>query len=285
MNKGIYYLLFLIILSPFALLAQGKKLGKVTDPVLSELSGIIPYSYQPGYFWVHNDSGDDGQIYLIDREAKLSFTLKLEGIKVEDCEDIARLTIDGVPHLLLADIGNNQKKRSTLSLYLFPEPQIAQGVKYAEVPSHSIKKLDIRYAIKPRDAEAIFVDPLTQEVYIVSKRDFKSTVFSFPIEKFNTPQQMVELKPQLELPFTFVTSADISPDGHYVLIKNLTTIYMWKRTDSETLLKTLSQPAKKMPYSLEPQGEAICFDLEEPYFYTISEKPLGLPAYLIKYPY
>jgi len=264
--------------------AQGRKMGKITHAVLSEISGITSNSQHDGYFWVHNDSGDKAQIYLIDSLAKLQVTVKLDSVNVVDCEDISRLSIDGVPYLLLADLGNNVKNREILSLYLFPEPAVDFKTKEIHVAAEKIKKIDIKYKDKRRDAEAIFVDQQNQEVYIVSKRDFQATVFSFPLAQVGK-QDVLVLEPKLALPFTFVTSADMSQDGKYILIKNLTNVYFWEREKGASVLQTLSRPFKQMPYTVEPQGEAICFDRKAPFYYTISERPLGLDAYLYRYNY
>lgn len=264
--------------------AQGRKMGKVTDAVLSEISGITTNSQHNGYFWVHNDSGDKAQIYLIDSLAKHKVTVKLDGVDVVDCEDISRVVIDNISYILLADIGNNIKNREILHLYMFPEPAIDFKSKVVHVDADKIKKIGIKYDDKRRDAEAIFVDQQNKEVYIVSKRDFHATVFSFPLSRIGK-EEVLSLKPQLSLPFTFVTSADMSMDGKHIVIKNLTHVYLWERLAGEPILKTLSRPFKQMPYTVEPQGEAICFDKEGSFYYTISERPLGLDSYLYKYNY
>jgi len=285
MKKIKFYLpLVLCVFIHVTSFAQGRKMGKVSNAVLSEISGITANSKHDGYFWVHNDSGDKAQIYLIDSLAKLQVTVKLDGIAVVDCEDIATVLIDGVPHILLADIGNNIKNREILSLYLFPEPIIDFQSDEIHVAADKIKKIDIKYKDQRRDAEAIFVDQQNQEVYIISKRDFKATVFSFPLSAIGK-QEVIILEPQLKLPFTFVTSADMSLNGKYILIKNLTNVYLWERSLGESVLQTLSKPFKQMPYAVEPQGEAICFDKKAPFYYTISERPLGLDSYLYQYNY
>jgi len=279
------YLLLLLSfgLSTAALAQQPHKLGKLTSSKLDEVSGIIPYAFKPGYFWVHNDSGDDASIYLIDSTANLKLTVSLEGVNVVDCEDIARVDIRGESYLVLADMGNNSGKRDTLSLYLFKEPRYEGNEVDIQVKRAAIQQLRFRYKDHKRDAEALFVDPKDLTVYIISKRDFKSTVFSFPLVPLTDTVQ--ELEPLLQLPFTFTTAADITTDGRYILIKNLKSIFMWERKSGAGIITTLKQPFKEIPYEIEPQGEAICFDLTERYFYTISERPLGLDAYLYRYDY
>jgi hypothetical protein len=54
------------------------RLAKISDPQLQEISGIIPSTYHEGMFWLHNDSGDKAQIYLIDSLGKLRHICYLE---------------------------------------------------------------------------------------------------------------------------------------------------------------------------------------------------------------
>lgn len=260
---------------------QVAKVSKLRDSRLSEVSGMVPYSYADGMFWVHNDSGDGAFVYLIDSLSHLKARYKLDGIHVRDVEDIAWLSIEGKPYILLADIGNNQRNRDTLSLYLFEEP-VFDGNKEGNIRKAAVKTIRFSYEDKNRDAEALFVDPLDSQIYIVSKRDFRSQIFTLPLSCDDL--SFYKLKPVLTLPFNFVTAADISRDGRYILVKNLTAIYFWERMPNTQLLQSIAGPARRMSYTIEPQGEAITFDKQNNRrFYTLSERPLGLDAYLYKY--
>lgn len=260
---------------------EPRKLGKVTSAAITEISGIVPYSYAKGHFWVHNDSGDGAFIYLIDSTASLQAKVEINGIKAIDVEDIAKFEIAGENYLLIADMGDNLRKRDTLSLYVIKEPKLASNSPDQTLKVNVVQHIKFKYADKKRDAEALFVDPLYNKVYIISKRDFESTVFSFPLDL--SKNAVHTLSPLLAMPFTFATSADISKDGRHIVIKNLTNVYLWERKTDESILQTLKKLPIKIPYIIEPQGEAICFDLESRYLYTISERPFGLDSYLYMY--
>lgn len=263
---------------------QRLPLGKITSPLLQEISGIAPSYNLKGDFWVHNDSGDAACIYLIDSSAVLKAVVELEGVMLIDAEDISSFQIDGVPYLLLADIGNNLRNRDTLSLYLFKEPTITSTDKKYRIAKNDIVEIRFKYVDKNRDAEAIFVDPINWDVYVISKRDFHSTLFKLSLSASKRDSVQC-LSPIWEFPFTFVTAADFSNDSKYIVVKNLTNIYLWKRADNQSVLAALKGAYSSVPYHVEPQGEAVCFDLTGRFFYTISERPLGLDAYLYKYVY
>jgi hypothetical protein len=258
------------------------RLAKISDPQLQEISGIIPSTYHEGMFWLHNDSGDKAQIYLIDSLGKLRHICYLEGITFVDAEDIARFDIDGRPHLLVADMGNNLRTRDTLSLYIFEEPILDLNVPGIHIPAEKIRRLKVKYPDRARDTEAVFVDPKDHTIYTVTKRDFRSQVFSLAWTEVEEEPQL--FRQEAELPFNFVTAADISSDGAHILIKNLVKIFYWRRYADEKIGDVLRRPGKDIPYKIEPQGEAICFDRDNnAIFYTISERPLGLDSYLYRY--
>ncbi|WP_140938425.1 hypothetical protein [Sphingobacterium lumbrici] len=260
---------------------ERKALGKISHSKLGEISGIIPSTNYPHHFWIHNDSGDDATIYLIDTLCNVTCQFNLENLKAVDIEDIAWLKIDDKPYILLADIGNNKRDREILSFYLFEEPNFSTDQTVVMVAKSSIREIKVRYADKKRDAEAVFVDPVDNQVYIISKRDLRASVFDFKIPPL--ADHVLTLYPKLTLPFTFVTAADVSRDGRQILIKTLTHIYQWNRKSTDSMMETLQVYPVVIPYQVEPQGEAIAFDPNNVDFYTISERPLGLDSYLYRY--
>lgn len=277
-------LVIVLFLSGLRIYAQNNKdyfktqvpLGELTDPGLKEVSGIVA-AHEEGTFWVHNDSGDGANIYLIDRQAKLIKSFSLEGIDVIDCEDIDRVKIADKNYLVLADIGNNLGKRTWACLYVFPEPSVSDS---SLISKKNIKTIFVKFPGQKRlDAESIMVDPTDNTLYVVSKREFQSTVYSAPVFR-NRKQQYFTLSKVAELPFTFATAAAIDPTGKELLIKNITTIFYWKRKPGESWGETLQSKPIEVPYSVEPQGEAIAFDKDGTGFYTISERPFGLKSYL-----
>ncbi|WP_312716585.1 hypothetical protein [Sphingobacterium multivorum] len=251
-------------------------LGELTDPQLKEVSGIIP-AYQEGNFWVHNDSGDGATIYLIDRQAKLLKKFSLEGVSVVDCEDIDRVKIGDTYFLVLADIGNNAGKRTWTCLYVFPEPQADDP---GLIPKKSIRAIFLKFPGQQRlDAESIMIDPIDNMLYVISKREFRSTVYGAEVFT-NVKQQYFTLNRIAELPFTFATASAIDQTGTQLLVKNITHIFYWQRNRSESWKQVLQRKPAILPYQVEPQGEAIAFDSNGTGFYTISERPFGLKSYL-----
>jgi hypothetical protein len=94
-------------------------------------------------------------------------TVKLPGVTLTDWEDV---TIGPGPdakrdYIYLADTGDNDRKRDSIQIVRLPEPDPRA------TSATQIEKFSFTYGDgKAHDAEAIFVDPITKRVFIVTKR-------------------------------------------------------------------------------------------------------------------
>jgi hypothetical protein len=87
-----------------------------------------------------------------------------------------------------------------------------------------------------------------------------------------------------ELPITFVTGAAISPDGSEIVVRTYTAISYWKRNAGQTIADALQNGnSRQLPYRVEPQGEAVCFDKDGKGYFTISEKAAASSVNLYYY--
>jgi len=266
---------------------------------LDEISGLAQSRSNPNIFWVHNDSGDQPRVYAVNRNGKLVGTFLLEGATAVDWEDMA---IGPAPnqrsYLYLADIGDNSGNRTSVKIYRVLEPRVRENQKPVSEKLSGALSFEFKYEDGPRDAEGFMVDPLTNDFYVVTKREitgnrlYRSTNPSS--SKLNTFTLAVTF------PFVGVTGADISPDGLQVLIRRYssatstfappaTAASYWSRPDgSVSIPDLLKQPGKFVALLPEVQGEAIAFAADNKGFYTTSERGPGgvsaAPAPLNFYP-
>jgi len=256
--------------------------GQLHYPAIDEASGLVSGINNPGYFWTHNDSGDQARIFLLDSTAAYQATYFLEGVQARDWEDIATMKDGDISYLLVGDIGDNLAKHATISVHRFEEPKFDYRQEIDTIPARSITTYHFRYEDGPKDAESLFFDPIEKKLYIISKRDLHVGVYeaTLPAQAKDT----LVLKKRVSIPYTFITSADISSDGREVLIKNLLNVYYWKRKQGESIPEMFRRAGAMQPYQAEPQGEAITFARDGSGYYTTSERPFGLPAHLYYYP-
>jgi hypothetical protein len=247
---------------PFAF---GLSQGKVDDRI-SEASGLVSSEMNPGMLWTLNDSGNPAEVFLIDQAAQTKMVCTLKGIKNRDWEEIA---IGAGPkkdktYIYVGDIGDNLSQYPTKIIYRFEEP-LFDGIA-KEITNFETFTIKLSDGI--RDTEAMMIDPATNNLFLVSKRE--DSVRLYQVDFPFTKKELVANK-VATLDLTLIVAADISRDGQEVLMKNYNLVYYWKRQPDQSLIELLQQKPTKLPYDPEPQGESICFAHDHKGYYTLSE--------------
>jgi hypothetical protein len=246
------------VTSPQAGLFDSVPVSKPLSPIVNEISGIADSKINPGFLWGHEDSGTPTQIYLINHNGTVSKKIFLKGITNRDWEDMA---IAG-NEIYIGETGDNALSYNNYKFYRFAEPTAAADTVTA------IEVIPFTYPDGPHDAEAFFVDPVSKDIYIITKSDNPSKVYrlSYPFNATNTLSYVTSI------PYTGVVSAAISNDGSEILVKTYTSLFYYKRNTGQTIAESLDMLNAKPKYTIEPQGEAICFAADNSGFYTLSEK-------------
>lgn len=248
----------------------GVSKGILDSKRIDEASGLAASAENAGMLWTHNDSGNDPDLFLIDTFAHLKATLHLVNIENRDWEDIA---VGPGPeanknYIYIGDIGDNFSRHEIKYIYRIVEPKI----KYDSTEYHIniIDSIKFRLPDKTRDTESLMVDPLTKDIFVVSKREEEVNLYKLPFPQSTTKTITAELV--LKMPYSTIVAADISPDGSEVLIKSYNDIFYWKKQTDESIEDLMKTPASVLPYVTEPQGESITFDRTNEGYYTVSEK-------------
>ncbi|MET3880744.1 hypothetical protein [Chitinophaga sp. OAE865] len=261
----------LMLLSPVSVMAQTVtpvELGALSTDKIKEASGIASSSTLKGCFWTHNDSGNKPEVYLLNNKAELISTVKLADAGNRDWEDIAEGIgpVKGKHYVYVGDIGDNSGIRNHIRIYRFQEPDKLPAAHLEIRPD----VLTLHYPNSPRDAESLMIDPISKQIYILSKREKEISLYKTSQLLFKDGDKAT-LEKLIKLPYTWVTSGDISKDGRHIVIKTLTTVYYWHRNTGESVEQAMSKPAKELPYVIEKQGEGIAILPDNSGYVTISE--------------
>lgn len=247
--------------------------GLLENKLIEEASGIAISRSNPSRMWVHNDSGDPNRLFVIGENAEDYGYFWITGTSARDWEDICigPGPIDGINYLYVGDIGDNNAQYPFIVINRFPEPNIS-GLDTAGINriEQSTDRIILVYPDGPRDAETLMVDPWTKDLYFVTKRESRSSIY-----KANYPQStdtIITLDKIAELPFNRALAGDISSDGTKIAIKTDRRIYCWDRTSGESVLDALKRKPALLPYLVEPQGEAFGWMPDGSGYYTVSEK-------------
>ena len=249
---------------------------------LDEVSGLAQSRTNPGVFWVHNDSGDNPRIYAVAGSGAWLGTYTLAGAAAIDWEDMAiGPAADGRSYLYLADIGDNAGRRRSVRVYRVREPLVEAHQSPVTETLSTVTSYVFVYDDGPRDAEGFMVDPLTNDFYIVSKREPDGNHVYRAVSPSDSGINTLERVATFST--TGTTGADISPDGLQVLVRRYSSAIDtrsppalagsdWSRPDtSMSLVTLLQQPGQTVRLVTEMQGEAIAFAADGRGFYTTSE--------------
>lgn len=263
----------------YSIFTGPKKVTRIDEHFIEETSGMAVSRRFPGLIYVHNDSGGAPEIYLLDTLGKYRGTLELEGVENRDWEDLAigPGPKEAEPYLYIGDIGDNFSKHEELIIYRIPEPREIKA-EMTVVP----EKIILKYPDGARDAETLLIDPLSGDLYVLTKRDTRNILYKAAATALNDGEKVV-LEKVMELPIMLSVGGDISEDGLQVAIKNYWVVYYWERTPGQSLEECLTQKPRLLPYDPEPQGEALAFSPDGMSYFTLSEKKLRVDPVLYRY--
>jgi hypothetical protein len=250
--------------------APGVSFGIIEGKKMQEASGLAASISNPGMLWTHNDSGNDAEIFLIDKTGKLKSTVSLPDLKNRDWEDIVAGPgpEENKSYIYIGEIGDNNAVYAHKFVYRIEEPTLTKD---ADTVLHAADAITFRLPDGARDTEAMMIDPQTKDLYIFSKREANVNLYKLPYPQ-STTETITAERIVKNLPFTLIVAADMSKDGSEILIKNYNNVYYWKREKGETIEAVIRRTPAVLPYAAEPQGESITFDREGTGYYTLSEQ-------------
>jgi hypothetical protein len=252
--------------------APGKKVCKVTDERLDELSGIV--ATDDGFVVINDSAQQDSRkrVFFLDRKCKVVDTVAFRGNGPRDTEDLL-LSPDGKT-LWIADIGDNQRERGTIGLWTMP----ADGSEKPEIHR-------LAYPDGAHDAEAMLLTGDDTPV-IVTKEVSQPAALYVPAAALKTDNdEGVALKkvgevtvPPSDTPSNTlarlgkgtVDGGAVASGGGKVVLRTYTDALEWSVSGGDVLAALKKEP-RVTPLPQEPQGEAITYSPDGKYFYTVSD--------------
>lgn len=271
---------------------------------MREVSGIQASVDHVGVLWVIQDSGNGPYLHAfsIDGDRLATYTLTGTDVKNVDWEAIGLDHRTGTDLLVIGDIGDNRENRNgsaraTPALYILPEPALSatqSPVVIAALPGAA--RYPFRYyddagsnVWKPRDAESLFVDPRTHNIFILWKHlatAKRSRVFVLPDQDLATGRlnhavhvtDVIGAGPNVG---TGPVAADIAADGEWIVVKNYSEGFLWRRAKGQSVAEALAaSPAAPCSVPVDA-AESISFAYDRAGvwlgFLSLREDPDGSP--------
>jgi hypothetical protein len=137
-----------------------------------------------------------------------------------------------------------------------------------DVTVEGVETIGLVYPDGPHNAETLMIDPLTKDLYIISKEG-KSRIYRAAYPQPTTGITTLEYVGNL--PWGTATGGDISPDGQMIIVRGYFAASVWLRPKEGPLWRAFEGEECKVPLIVESQGEAICFVENGTGYFTTSE--------------
>lgn len=256
---------------------DAQQMAIVQDARIAESSGLaVSYTY-PGAVWIHNDSGDGPQLFLVGLDGETKAVVKVLDAKAHDWEDMCSFKIGDQSWLLIGDIGDNQRQRGDKQpdccLYLLKEPVIPPSNGLPTFSWSVTATIRFRYEDKAWDCEGLAVDSERKEILLLTKGlPRKCGLYVMPLD-LNDRKQKRKAK-RIASPFIlYATALDISPSGRTMVVGSMINGLSVTRQAEQSWADAFK--ARGTAFALPPrrQGETICFDQTGQWLYLNSESP------------
>ncbi|MFE9443187.1 WD40 repeat domain-containing protein [Streptomyces sp. NPDC006602] len=202
--------LFLGVLAAPAAAADGDEGFTITDPRITESSGLAASRQHPGIYWTHNDSDDGPFLYAVDSgTGKTVARITLKGIGAP--RDVEAISIGPDNQIYVGDIGDNLGGT-------WPYVWIYQLAEPKQLKDQTIRATQyvVKYSDGPRDAESLVVDPKTGRAYIIDKKEDGGHLYEGPTELSASGTNVFEPVAAVDL---WATDAALSPDGEKLAVR------------------------------------------------------------------
>jgi len=257
--------------------------GQLEDSSIDEASGLARSQRDPNVLWVINDDGPS-VLHAIDLTGKDLGRVKISDTSNKDWEDLASFSLDGIPYLLVADTGDNDRKRDSVKLYVIEEPEPNESKTKV---SWSIK---FRYPKKRRDAEAIAVDVENKRVLILTKREIPAGLYSVPLLPASKKTQKatrlgvlgslpqpsridVQSAPKTDIYYWQPTGMDITDDGSAAVILTYGGVYLFHKGPGDDWLGVLQRQPLVVSRTGNREAESVTFNATGNAIYITLELP------------
>lgn len=256
--------------------------GKIASDEIKESSGIVASRCAENVFWTHNDSGDGAFLFAVNGKGEKLGTYKVANAENDDWEGIAAFKdARGDCFLYVGDIGNNERTRSELTIYLVREPKISAADKSSTrkkpVETERAEAIKFVYPDVRQDAETLLVHPQSGDIYVLSKSlSLPSGVYklaaNYDLTKTNTLKKIADFAVPV-VPNGLLTGGDIAPDGTRVVLCDYFNGYeITLPKNAKNFDEIWKQTPQTIDLGAREQGEAVAYALDGKSVFATSEK-------------
>ncbi len=222
------------------------QLGKIGRQEMQESSGLALADPTGTEFWTHGDAGSPNVLYRVARTGAVLGGVPVPGASNRDWEDIAR---DPQGRLYIGDFGNNNNDRRNLAIYRFDPAQPTRNVDTIRFRYPDQRDFPPRKSARNFDCEASLF--ARDSIFLFTKNRAKGGLITKQYAVSAQPgTHTATLRDSLELE-TWVTAADISPDGRTVALLGYGFVYLFEGDPKQPVFDR-----RRLRVTVESSGQA-----------------------------
>ena len=258
-----------------------KERSSIQSDGITEASGMAVSPQDGKFLWIINDSGAEPVIHLIQTDGTHRGSVRLKDVKNKDWEDLASFSLNGKSYLLVADTGDNDSKRESVTLWILREPDLPKDGANLEATVIPGSKIQFKYEDGPRDCESVAVDEKSGKILLVSKRTKPPHVYQLPLALENKRGTLIARKigstdvkcPVVSLiPFRDQpTGLDISADGTLAAAITYYGVFLFPKKPSEGWADAFSRQPTVLPAHHLTQAESVAISRDGKSIFAVSE--------------
>ncbi|RYU77932.1 hypothetical protein [Hymenobacter persicinus] len=222
--------------------------GRLNKDLVVESSGLELADVEDD-LWTHGDGGNTAKLYRVTQQGDLLQTVDLAPLTNIDWEDLAR---DPAGHLYIGDFGNNQNKRRNLAIYRLAGPGFKQidTIRFRYPDQH---RFPPKKAGRNFDCEAFYY--WQDSLYLFTKNRGAGHWVKQYVLPARPGNYTARLADSIQIN-TWITAADVSPDGRTVALLGYGHAYLIERQPGKKLFDG-AKSCLNLPSS--GQAEALVF--------------------------
>jgi hypothetical protein len=264
---------------------------------LVENSVAITSVSQPGIIFGFNDSGNEPRIFAFDSSGRGRGNWKVVDARNRDWEagGLGPCRQGGSWCLYIGDVGDNEARRPSVTVYRVKEPVIADWTDAGAV--EVADTLNIRYSDHPHDVEAMYVGADGSMFFITKRRLLDDQQKPRPALIFTVPSSFwdssgtVMAKLVDSLPIVpgerqggQISDAALASNGKHLAVRTYDDIYIFEMDSVTQLPKSGQVPVPcTIRHLREDQGEGIAWWWDQRRLVLTSERR-NAPLYVIECP-
>ncbi|OED43056.1 hypothetical protein AB833_04525 [Chromatiales bacterium (ex Bugula neritina AB1)] len=249
--------------------------GRIESPQITELSGMAVSNSRQKLYWAINDSGNEARLFAIDRAGKLIESHEVD-VRNRDWEDLSSYTDATGNWLMIADTGDNLKRRDQVHLHFLREP----GLNVSGQPLKPQHTLTLSYDDGPQNVESASVSVADRAIYLIAKASKGARLYSVPLDAALSSEHLVATQVGAIQPLGWTrddpwwerllvagilqtpTAMDISPDETLAVVANYRHVYLYYRNETQSWPQALAAAPRIITSHRMAQSESVAFSAD-----------------------